>query len=158
MKNSLSILGGSIIIIAVAWFAMRGDSDDAIVLAPTATPTIATSSGGFIQLAPSDMPSISPSPASSTAPANSTISIDDEGFMPATLTVKTGTTVTFVNNGQALHWPASNPHPIHTGLSGLDSRKGLATGETFSFTFTKTGTFGMHDHLNTAIVGTIVVQ
>ncbi|OGY31164.1 MAG: hypothetical protein A3C02_03960 [Candidatus Andersenbacteria bacterium RIFCSPHIGHO2_02_FULL_45_11] len=158
MKNSLSIIGGIIIIVAVAWFAMRGDSDDAIVPAPTATPTVAPSVGGLIQLAPTDIPAVSPSPEASVAPAAVTVSIDDEGFTPATVTVKAGTTVTFVNNGQALHWPASNPHPIHTGLSGFDARKGLATGETFSFTFTKAGTFGMHDHLNTALVGTIVVQ
>ncbi len=158
MKNSISIFIGIIIIALVAWFAMRGDGDDAIVLAPTATPTVAASAGGLMQLAPSSMPAVSPLPEVSTAPSVVTVSIDDEAFMPATLTVKAGTTVTFVNNGQALHWPASNPHPIHTGMPGFDSRKGLATGETYSFTFTKAGTFGMHDHLNTRLIGTIVVQ
>ena len=158
MKNSLSIIGGIIIIALVAWFAMRGNSDDAIVLAPTATPTAASSPAGLIQLAPTDVPAVSPSPEASVVPASVTIAIDDEGFTPATITVKAGATVTFVNNGQALHWPASNPHPIHTGLSGFDARKGLATGETYSFTFLQAGTFGFHDHLNTRITGTIVVQ
>lgn len=158
MKNLLSIICGIIIIVAVTWFAMRDDSDDAIVLAPTATPTATVASGGLIQLAPTDVPDVSPSPEISAAPTVATISIDDEAFTPVTLAVKVGTTVTFVNNGQALHWPASNPHPIHTGLSGFDAKKALATGETFSFTFTKAGTFGFHDHLNTALVGTVVVQ
>jgi plastocyanin len=72
--------------------------------------------------------------------------------------VKAGTTVTFINNGQALHRPASDPHPIHTGLPGLDAGKGLATGETYVFTFTKVGTFGMHDHFNTSLKATIIVQ
>lgn len=120
-----------------------------------------TSPGGQpIQLAPSESPKASASPTASENPAATanTISISDTGFSPATVTVKSGTTVTFMNNGQALHWPASNPHPVHTDLSGFDAQKGLATGESYSFTFTKTGTWGFHDHLNAAMKGSVVVN
>ncbi len=162
MKNSLSMsVGVVIIIIAVAWFVMRGSGNDAIVFAPTTTPTPPASAGGLIQLAPTGIPAVSPSPETPVAPvasASVTVSVDDEGFTPATVPVKVGTTVTFINNGQALHWPVSDPHPIHTGLAGLNALKGLSTGETYSFTFTKPGTFGMHDHLNTRLKATIVVQ
>ncbi|MBI3251353.1 MAG: hypothetical protein HYZ62_00405, partial [Candidatus Andersenbacteria bacterium] len=68
-------------------------------------------------------------------PKAATISITDTGFEPAQVTVAPGATVTFVNNGQALHWPASAPHPTHTALPGFDAKKGLATGESYSFTF-----------------------
>lgn len=119
-----------------------------------------TSPGGQpIQLAPSESPEVSSSPTVSESPAaTTTISISDTGFTPAKIVVKAGTTVTFMNNGQALHRPASNPHPTHTDLAGFDAQKGLATGESYSFTFTKVGTWGYHDHLNTSMAGSVVVQ
>ena len=76
------------------------------------------------------------------------IDITSAGFSPAAITVKSGTVVTFKNLDSAQHWPASNPHPTHTDLPGFDALKGLATGETYSFTFTQVGTWGFHDHLN----------
>lgn len=161
MKNSLlTIVGGLIIIAAVAWIALKDDGDDSLVSSPTPSPTATSSPSGLFQLAPSDTPSVSvsPSPVATPSSGKVTVSIDDTGFTPSTITIKSGTTVTFVNNGQAMHWVASDPHPIHTGLVGLDARKGLATGETFSFKFTKPGTFGIHDHLSTTLKATILVQ
>jgi len=77
-----------------------------------------------------------------------TISMDEAGFTPKTVSIAVGNQVTFVNNGQALHWPASAVHPVHTALPGFDSLKGLPTGGTYSFTFSKVGTWNCHDHLN----------
>lgn len=88
---------------------------------------------------------------------NVTISVDETGFHPSTVTIAAGTTVTFVNNGQANHWPASDVHPTHEILPGFDSKKGLATGETYSYTFTQVGTWPMHDHLVASNTGTITV-
>lgn len=116
--------------------------------------------GQPIQLVPSISPEVSTSPAASVTPAatEAAITISDIGFTPATIRVKAGTTVTFINNGQALHWPASNPHPVHTDLPGFDAKKGLATGEEYLFTFTEVGTWGYHDHLNTTFKGSVVVE
>ena len=86
------------------------------------------------------------------------VSVDETGFTPASVTVAKGTIVTFVNNGQAPHWPASDPHPTHTALSGFDSDKGLATGETYSFVFDVEGTWGYHDHLDPRLTGTVIVE
>lgn len=152
MKTSLiSISIGIIIIVVVAWFALQRDDGSSVVFAPTATPSVRVSPSGLLQIAPS--PEASPAVASVA-----TVSITDEKIIPATIIVKTGTKVTFVNNGQALHWIASDPHPVHSGLVGLDTLKGISTGETYSFTFTKAGTFGIHDHLHTQLTGTIIVQ
>lgn len=87
-----------------------------------------------------------------------TISVDESGFTPATLTIQSGTTVTFVNNGQAPHWPASDIHPTHEILPELDSKGALQTGETFSYTFTDVGTWSVHDHLAPRNVGSITVE
>lgn len=155
MKQSLSIVIGLIVIAAVIFFALRfsNTGPQTAQVTPTSTPVAGS---GFTQLAPSISPEVSPSPSAKAKPMS--VSIDDEGFTPATVTIPVGTTVTFTNNGQALHWPASDPHPVHTGLAGFDAKKGLATGATYSFTFNKAGTFGMHDHLNASVKGTIVVK
>ncbi len=114
----------------------------------------------FLAAAPSTIPLASTvvvSPKTSMS-AGVVIAITDTGFEPATSTIKAGTAVTFTNNGQGLHWPASNPHPSHTTLSGFDALRGLATGESYTYTFTKVGTWGWHDHLYTQLQGTVVVQ
>ncbi len=90
-------------------------------------------------------------PASQTA----TVIINDEGFSPDKIIVVKGTIVTWISQGEHLHWPASNFHPTHTlypepgGCLGskFDTCRGLKTGESFSFQMDKIGTWPMHDHL-----------
>lgn len=87
-----------------------------------------------------------------------TVSMTDTGFSPATITIAVGSTVNFVNDGQALHWPASAVHPIHGILPAFDSERGIATGDTYSFSFTEAGSWNFHDHLNPQFTGTVVVE
>lgn len=75
------------------------------------------------------------------------VEVDETGFIPQTVTVVQGTKVVFVNNGQALHWPASDVHPTHEELPGFDAMHGLQTGETYSYTFDQVGDWSCHDHL-----------
>ncbi len=86
------------------------------------------------------------------------ISMTDTGFAPETVTVAAGSTVTFVNNGQALHWPASDVHPTHELLPGFDAGRGIATGDEYAFTFTEVGRWSFHDHLNPQFMGAVVVE
>ncbi|HEX5429923.1 MAG TPA: cupredoxin domain-containing protein [Patescibacteria group bacterium] len=85
------------------------------------------------------------------------IDITSSGFSPANITVKSGTVVVFKNTDSKQHWPASNPHPVHTDLPGFDALHGLNQGETYQFTFSKVGTWGFHDHLNPSNGGTVTV-
>lgn len=87
-----------------------------------------------------------------------TVSMTDTEFSPETITVTQGNTVKFVNNGQAPRWPASDVHPTHKGLPGFDASKGIATGDEYTFTFTKVGTWSFHDHLNPQLTGSVVVE
>lgn len=130
----------------------------------------------FLQLEPEEVPPLpddealnatgdvtaSPGGASPASPAGDsateTISATDTGFSPATLTVAAGTTVIFVNDGQAQHRPASALHPTHELLPGFDSKQGIATGDRYSFTFTEAGNWKYHDHLNPQLTGTIIVE
>ncbi len=89
-------------------------------------------------------------PAAQTA---ASISIEDTGFVPPAITITPDTTVTFLNNGQAMHWPKSDDQQ----LPEFDAGKGLATGENYEYKFTKPGSWTYHDQLNPQLVGTIVV-
>lgn len=112
-----------------------------------------------------------------------TVEITSNSFEPGKVTVKKGTTVTWVNRLDRKVWPASNQHPIHTeypggnyGLPGsyggsqackgrgkpkgnaFDACKPLQKGEKFSFTFNEVGRWSYHDHLRPSLRGTVVVK
>lgn len=167
MKTSTSASLGIIVIIIIAAGVLysinhRGQRDETATIHPnpTASPAATTSTGPFVQTAPSMSPAASASPAAADTMAaqNPTVSMTDTGITPAQITVKSGTTITFINKGQTPHWPASDPHPIHTDVSGFDAKRGLTTGDFYRFTFTKVGTFSMHDHLHSTFKATITVQ
>jgi plastocyanin len=74
------------------------------------------------------------------------IDYTDQGFSPAEATIQLGTLVSFKNSSAIPMWTASDPHPTHTDYPEFDAKKDYAPGETFSFYFTKLGTFGYHNH------------
>jgi plastocyanin len=84
-----------------------------------------------------DMPSPSaPDGAKAAAPvAGNSVAIKGFAFAPAALTVKTGTRVTWTNQDSDAHTVTS------AGSGGPLSSKALDNGDTFSFTFTKAGTY-----------------
>ena len=100
------------------------------------------------------------------------IEITSTGFNPATLEVKLGDTVTFVNKDNQAHWPASAMHPTHTVYPGsdiekcgtaddnniFDSCKGIRQSEEYKFTFNEKGSWGYHDHLAAGLRGKIIVN
>lgn len=81
----------------------------------------------------------------------------EQGFSPSEVDIAVGTTVTFINDGELPHWPASDMHPTHEILPEFDSKQGLQTGETYSYTFDAAGSWQFHDHLNPRLKGTITV-
>lgn len=86
-----------------------------------------------------------------------TVNMTRDGFDPQHLTIKKGTTVTFVSAGEIGHWPASDLHPSHSIYSDFDSNRVIRSGESWSFTFERIGEWGMHDHVAPYIVGSITV-
>ncbi len=81
----------------------------------------------------------------------STISIDNFTFAPATLTVKAGSTVTWVNKDDI-------PHAIASSTSAFTKSKALDTDDKYSFTFTTPGTYKYFCYLHPHMVGSIVVE
>lgn len=70
-------------------------------------------------------------------------------FKPQTLTVATGTAVMWTNTDSATHTTTADDKTWDSG--NLDS------GKTFSFTFTKAGTFKFHCAIHNFMTGTVTV-
>lgn len=95
-----------------------------------------------------------------------TVEITQTGFVPKVLKVSVGDTVTFVNRDVKSHWPASADHPTHAGYpeeggcigSKFDSCGPLKTGEIFYFKFNQKGTWSYHDHIDSSLTGTVIVE
>lgn len=85
-----------------------------------------------------------------------TITFTDEGFSPATYSAKVGQAVRVDNKSSMQVQFSSDDHPTHTGEPELNLDV-LAPGESASFTPTKAGTWGFHDHLHDQYTGTLEV-
>jgi amicyanin len=89
--------------------------------------------------------------AAAPAAAGPTVKIDNFTFGPAALTVKVGTTVTWVNNDDIPHSVVAQDHTTFKS-------KVLDTDQTFSFTFTKAGEYPYFCSLHPHMTGKVVVQ
>lgn len=102
-----------------------------------------------------------PRPTSAHSPTDNKqviVHMDEQGFDPREITVTQKQTVVFENVGKNNRWPASNIHPTHQIYPEFDPKKGIAPGESWSFTFAKTGEWRYHDHLKPELTGKIVVK
>jgi plastocyanin len=81
---------------------------------------------------------------------DATAKIDNFTFVPARLTVKAGTTVTWRNEDDI-------PHTVTSVAQRFKSRA-LDTDDTFSFTFTEPGTYDYFCSLHPRMTATIVVE
>jgi amicyanin len=78
------------------------------------------------------------------------VKIDNFTFAPQSVTVKAGTTVTWVNEDDIPHAVASTSKAFRS--------KVLDTNDKFSFTFTMAGTYEYFCSLHPHMTGTIVVE
>ena len=96
--------------------------------------------------------------SSSSAPTSVfTVTMTDEGFSPSEVTISKGTKVIWVNEGENLHWPASDFHPTHGIYPEFDPLKGINPGGEWSLVL-KIGKWYYHDHLHPNFTGTIEVK
>jgi plastocyanin len=92
------------------------------------------------------------------AAEKNTVVYDDSGFTPKAITVKVGTAVTWKNNGTKMMWMASAVHPTHQELPGFDQLEATGNGTSYSYNFTKQGTWKYHNHVAPGDTGTVVVE
>lgn len=89
-------------------------------------------------------------PATPASTATKTVQIKRSAFSPASVTINTGDTVTWVNSDTQNHQVVSNNGSFVSAI--------LGPGKRYSHTFNAAGTYRYHDGLNAAIKGTIVVK
>jgi len=89
-------------------------------------------------------------PGASAQAAGPEVDIDQFTFTPQHVTVKTGTTVTWINDDDV-------PHTVASSTKFFKS-KALDTKDKFSFTFTTPGTYEYFCSLHPHMTGAIVVE
>lgn len=94
------------------------------------------------------------SPASPPSDPNA-VSIQSNSFNPGSRTVSVGTTIKWTNNDNVTHTVTSGSPGNQTTL--FDSGN-LASGQTFEFTFTQTGTFNYFCKIHPSMTAQIIVQ
>lgn len=105
----------------------------------------------------SDMPSITAPPAGTPAPATGSpaavtgdaVSIDNFAFVPATLTVRAGSTVTWTNHDEEPHTVAASDGSFHS--PGMDAQA------TYSHKFPTAGKFDYVCSIHPFMHATVVV-
>ena len=101
-----------------------------VALAPIAAPAAEAAAVPTSAAAPAPA---APAPAASVGAKTVKIAIGDNSFEPKKLTVSVGTTIVWTNAGQ-------RPHTV-TADNGAFTSGNMDKGATFTFTFTKAGTF-----------------
>jgi plastocyanin len=79
--------------------------------------------------------------------ADAAVEIDQFAFTPQRITVKAGTTVTWINEDDV-------PHTVASSFKS----KALDTGDKFSFTFTTPGTYAYFCSVHPHMTGAVVVE
>lgn len=127
--------------------------------APT-TP-VPTSGGGYNYGQPTPTAGVTPTavvatPTSAVSGPTETVTIVSTGglqygFSPATLTITVGTTVMWKNSSKA-------PHTVTSDDGQSFASNAISPGDSFSFSFTKAGTYKYHCEFHSYMVATIIVQ
>jgi plastocyanin len=128
-KRCIALCGASVLLLA-GCSASHPDAHPSVSFGPDADNT----------------PSITAPPVAAAADQ---VVIDSFAFAPLTLTVITGTTVTWTNKDEEPHTVVANDGSFHS--------PGMGTGAMFSHTFGKPGTFEYICSIHPMMHGTVVV-
>lgn len=142
---------GPIIAIVVAALAIAGLTVFALSNQQDTTPPTDTSARSEAAEESATAEEAAPTPSERMS-----ITYTDNGFEPAAITVKKGTTITVKNESSKQVQFSSAEHPAHRDNTEMNL-KTLSPGESGSYTANETGTWGYHDHLDESMTGTVTV-
>ena len=89
------------------------------------------------------------------------VTFSDSGVSPSTVTIKSGESLTWVNNSSKSVQVGGANHPTHTlnkELTNGEFVTDLAPGASATVTLVKKGTWGYHNHLDPSVTGKVVVE
>lgn len=92
----------------------------------------------------------SPTPTTTAASAALQVIMTNRTYVPQQIAIKVGDTITWVNQDAPQHDVVADNGEFKSSL--------FDRGGTFSFTFTKAGTYPYHCSIHPGMVGTVVVQ
>lgn len=96
-------------------------------------------------------------PQTTPSVSDNTIWINKKGFDPVSITVKTGSTVRWVNADSTEDYALYNPtHRIALGT--IKNSPPLSPGEGWSWIFDEPGFYDYRDMIHTELRGTVIVQ
>jgi|KBSSwiStaDraftv2_1062776.scaffolds.fasta_scaffold626510_1 plastocyanin len=85
------------------------------------------------------------------AAANQSVSIDGFAFLPGTVSIAVGDTVTWRND------QPNTPHTVSSDTAGVFDSGSLSTGKTFAQTFSAPGNFAYHCNIHPGMSGLVIV-
>jgi plastocyanin len=140
MRSTIIRMGSAATGLAVAGLLLAGCGSSAQAATPAAPAASAT--------VPADT-NMTPTAPTASNSANTKVLIDTYKFGPDALTVPVGTTVTWTNNDSDEHTVVAKDDTFHSGS--------LAKGQTFSYTFTKAGTYDYLCSIHPFMVASVTV-
>ncbi len=130
-------------------FTVPGTFDYICTIHPGMTGTVIVTGTPTGDPPPDDFPDPAAPPPAAGAAGPSSVSIVDNAFRPATLTVEAGQTISWANNGAL-------PHTVTSPAAGFDSGI-LAPGAAFGVRLTTPGSYGYICTLHPEMTGTLIV-
>ncbi len=92
-----------------------------------------------------------------TVMTETVVSITSSGFSPASVTIRAGETVKWVNNDTSVQNVLSAIHPTHQVYPPLNLGN-IQPGGSVSLKFPTAGTYKYHNHLKPTLTGSVTVQ
>jgi plastocyanin len=150
MKKIIIVIVVIVVIIGIYYFTSTNNYSGTPQIIVSSVSTTTTTVLGVPANASS---SVSTSTLTSTVPVSSDtiVEIKNFSFNPSTLTIKTGSKVTWINNDVTAHTVTSNS-------GNLLNSKPLSPGQSFSFTFTNPASVNYHCNIHPMMKGQIIVQ
>lgn len=91
-----------------------------------------------------------------TPVTNAAVSIYNMSFVPSTVTISAGTSVTWTNNDSMNHTVTSDTGVFNSGV--ISTAGAYGTGGSFTYTFNTPGTYPYHCTIHPTMTGSVIVN